>query len=209
MSVHAVGLIGFALVILLILIRIPVGIAIGLVGFLGYASIDGFSRALYVLGQAPYDVASGYTLSVVPLFILMGELAMRSGMSGKLYRSARALMTGVRGSQALATIAACAGFGAICGSSLATAATMTRIAVPEMRRLRLRRWPVDRLGCGRRVARHSHSSIYPLRHIRVDCGTVRPPFVCCRNYSRSDACGTVHGRHSGVALVCSSSGTDN
>src|SRR5262249_41692876 len=86
------------------------------------------------VGQAPFDVASGYTLSVVPLFIFMGDLAMRSGMSAKLYRSAKVLFVGVRGSQALATIVACAGFGAICGSSLATAATMTRISVPEMRR---------------------------------------------------------------------------
>ena len=79
-------------------------------------------------------MGSAYTLSVVPLFIVMGDLAMRSGMSAKLYAATRAAFFGIRGSQALATIGACAGFGAICGSSLATAATMTRIAIPEMRR---------------------------------------------------------------------------
>ncbi|HTO60906.1 MAG TPA: TRAP transporter large permease [Bradyrhizobium sp.] len=134
MSTETIGLLGIIALLTLIFLRVPVGIAMGIVGFFGYASVDGFDRALRVLGQTPYDIASGYTLSVVPLFILMGELAMRSGMSAKLYTSARSMFLGVRGSQALATIAACAGFGAICGSSLATAATMTRIAIPEMRR---------------------------------------------------------------------------
>ena len=106
----------------------------GLVGFFGYASIDGWWRAFSVLGQAPYDVAAGYTLSVIPLFIVMGDIALRAGMSAKLYDAARSLFFGIRGSQAYATIGACAGFGAICGSSLATAATMTRIAIPQMRR---------------------------------------------------------------------------
>jgi tripartite ATP-independent transporter DctM subunit len=118
----------------LIFLRVPVGIAMGLVGFLGYAAIDGWSRAMSVLGQAPFDVASGYTLSVVPLFILMGDVALRTGMSSKLFDASRALFFGARGAQAYATIGACAGFGAICGSSLATAATMTRIAVPQMRK---------------------------------------------------------------------------
>lgn len=134
MSIEAIGLLGIVALLTLIFLRVPVGIAMGIVGFFGYAAIDGLDRALRVLGQTPYDVSSGYTLSVVPLFILMGELAMRSGMSARLYTSARSIFLGIRGSQALATIAACAGFGAICGSSLATAATMTRIAIPEMRR---------------------------------------------------------------------------
>ena len=133
MSVQTIGFVGVLALLTLIFARVPVGIAMGLVGFFGYAAVDGFSRALTVLGQTPYDVASGYTLSVVPLFVVMGELAMRSGMSARLYASTRSIFMGVRGSQALATIGACAGFGAICGSSLATAATMTRIAIPEMR----------------------------------------------------------------------------
>ena len=134
MSVQLIGLIGICVLLVMIFVRVPVGIAMGLVGLLGYASIDGFGRAMRVLGQAPFDISSGYTLSVVPLFILMGDLALRSGMSAKLYGAAKAMFYGVPGAQAHATIGACAGFGAICGSSLATAATMTRIAVPEMRR---------------------------------------------------------------------------
>jgi C4-dicarboxylate transporter DctM subunit len=134
MSVQTIGLIGMGALLVLIFLRVPVGIAMGLVGFLGYAAVDGWRRAFSVLGQAPYDVAAGYTLTVVPLFIVMGDLALRSGMSAKLYDAARAVFFGVRGAQAYATVGACAGFGAICGSSLATAATMTRIAVPQMRR---------------------------------------------------------------------------
>lgn len=134
MGPGAIGLAGMAALIVLIFLRVPVGVAMGLVGFFGYAAIDGWGRALSVLGQAPFDVATGYTLTVVPLFIVMGELALRAGMSAKLYDAARSLFFGVRGAQAYATIGACAGFGAICGSSLATAATMTRIAVPQMRK---------------------------------------------------------------------------
>ncbi|MBI1201226.1 MAG: TRAP transporter large permease subunit [Rhodopseudomonas sp.] len=134
MGAGAVGLTGMAALIVLIFLRVPVGVAMGLVGFFGYAAIDGWGRALSVLGQAPYDVATGYTLTVVPLFIVMGDLALRAGMSAKLYDASRSLFFGVRGAQAYATLGACAGFGAICGSSLATAATMTRIAVPQMRK---------------------------------------------------------------------------
>ena len=133
MDVQTVGLLGMGALLVLIFARVPVGVAMGLVGFFGYASIDGFSRALTVLGQAPYDVAANYTLSVIPLFIVMGDVALRAGMSAKLYDAAHAMFFGVRGSQAYATIGACAGFGAICGSSIATAATMTRIAIPQMR----------------------------------------------------------------------------
>ena len=134
MSIQFIGLLGIAALLILIFARVPVGVAMGLVGFLGYAAIDGWARALRVLGQTPYDISTTYSLSVVPLFVLMGDLALRSGMSAKLYGAARAIFYGVPGSQALATIGACAGFGAICGSSVATAAIMTRVAVPEMRR---------------------------------------------------------------------------
>ena len=135
MTVQTIGLIGMAALVLLIFLRVPVAIAMGIVGFLGYAALDGFGKATRVLGQTPFDISTAYTLSVVPLFILMGDFAMRSGMSSNLYRSAQSLFVGMRGAHALATLGACAGFGAICGSSLATAATMTKVAVPEMRRL--------------------------------------------------------------------------
>ena len=89
MGPGAIGLAGMAALIVLIFLRVPVGVAMGLVGFFGYAAIDGWGRALSVLGQAPFDVATGYTLTVVPLFIVMGDLALRAGMSAKLYDAAR------------------------------------------------------------------------------------------------------------------------
>ena len=135
MSVEAIGLIGMTVLLALIFLRVPVAIAMGLVGLAGYASISGTDRAMTVLGQAPFDISSAYTLSQVPLFILMGDLAMQSGMSARLFHAARSLFLGVRGSQVFATLGACAAFGAVSGSSLATAATMTRVAIPEMRRL--------------------------------------------------------------------------
>ncbi len=134
MDVQTIGLIGMGALLVLIFLRVPVGIAMGLTGFFGYAAIDGWKRAFAVLGQSPYDITANYTLSVIPLFIVMGDVALRAGMSAKLYDAARSMFFGVRGSQAYATIGACAGFGAICGSSIATAATMTRIAIPQMRK---------------------------------------------------------------------------
>ena len=131
------GLIGIAALFGLfglIILRVPVAIALGLVGLLGYAAIDGWERALIAAGSTPYDLTDIYSLTVVPLFVLMGAVASRSGMSAELYRAANAIFSGLRGALAMATVGACAGFGAICGSSLATAATMTRVAVPEMRR---------------------------------------------------------------------------
>ncbi len=134
MTVQTIGLIGMGVLVSLIFLRVPVGVAMGLVGLCGYAAVDGWGKAFTVFGQVPFDVATNYSLSVVPMFVFMGELATQSGMSSQLYRAAKAIFAGSRGSQAFATIGACAGFGAVCGSSLATAATMTRIAIPEMRR---------------------------------------------------------------------------
>ena len=134
MTVQSIGLLGMGVLITLIFLRVPVGVAMGLVGVCGYAAVDGWDKAFRVFGQVPFDVATNFDLSVVPMFVLMGEVATQSGISSQLYRAAKAAFSGMRGTQALATIGACAGFGAVCGSSLATAATMTRIAIPEMRR---------------------------------------------------------------------------
>ncbi len=134
MSTQVIGLIAMAGLFGLILLRVPVAIAMGLTGLLGYAAIDGWETALITAGSTPYDLTDKYALTVVPLFVLMGVVASKAGMSKELYRAANALFCGFRGALAMGTIGACAGFGAICGSSLATAATMTRVAVPEMRR---------------------------------------------------------------------------
>ena len=133
MPVQVVGAIGMLFLLALIFIRIPVAISLALVGFVGYAALDGWSKAATVLGQAPFDIAGAYALSVVPLFVLMGELASTTGMSSKLFRGTKSMFGTVKGALAYATIGANAGFGAVCGSSVASAATMTRICVPEMR----------------------------------------------------------------------------
>ncbi len=134
MSVQMIGVIGMMALLALIFLRVPVAICLGLVGFLGYAALEGWTRATAVIGAAPFDLASGYALSVVPLFVLMGELASESGMSSRLFQGTKSMFGTMRGSLAYATIGANAAFGAVCGSSVASAATMTRICVPEMRR---------------------------------------------------------------------------
>lgn len=136
MANEFIGLLGLLGVLILILARIPVGAALGITGLLGYAVMDGWKFALDAAGQAgSYLVTEdAYGLTVVPLFIMMGVVATRSGMSAELYNAANALFSGMRGALAMGTIGACAGFGAISGSSLATAATMSRVAIPEMRR---------------------------------------------------------------------------
>jgi C4-dicarboxylate transporter, DctM subunit len=134
MSSQLIGIISMAGLFGLIMLRVPVSIAMGMAGFLGYAAIDGWDRALVTASLVPYDLTDKYSLTVVPLFILMGAVATRSGISADLYRAANAAFSGFRGALAMGTVGACAGFGAICGSSLATAATMTRVAVPEMRK---------------------------------------------------------------------------
>jgi tripartite ATP-independent transporter DctM subunit len=134
MSSQVIGIVALAALFGLIMLRVPVAMAMGLVGVVGYAAIDGWERAFIAAGLTPYDLTDKYDLTVVPLFVLMGSVASRAGMSAELYRAANAMFSGLRGALAMGTIGACAGFGAICGSSLATAATMTRVAVPEMRR---------------------------------------------------------------------------
>lgn len=134
MSVGAIGVVGVLALLAAILGRVPIGLALASVGFLGYAAADGWPKALKMLGSVPFDLASAYSLSVVPLFILMGAVASRSNMSRELFDAANAVFSGLRGALANATIGACAAFGSICGSSIATAATFSRVSIPEMRR---------------------------------------------------------------------------
>jgi tripartite ATP-independent transporter DctM subunit len=135
MSGEWLGVLSVVCIIGLVLLRIPVAIAMGIVGTVGYALVDDWSAALNRLGNTPFELSEGYSLTVVPLFLWMGSIASRAGMSRDLFRAANGLFAARRGTVAMAAVGACAGFGAICGSSLATAATMSRIAIPEMRRL--------------------------------------------------------------------------
>jgi tripartite ATP-independent transporter DctM subunit len=113
---------------------VPIALALAISGLLGYAAIDGWPLALKMLGLVPYQLASSYSLSVVPLFILMGAVASRANMASELFEASNAAFSGIRGALTNATIGACTLFGAICGSSIATAATFSKVAIPEMRR---------------------------------------------------------------------------
>jgi C4-dicarboxylate transporter, DctM subunit len=129
-----VAIAGFVSLFVLIGLRVPIGIAMGLVGVFGFAAIRGINPAMNLLAVSPIRVITDYNLSLVPLFILMGVFAANSGLSRELFRVGNAWLGPFRGGVALSTIAACAGFSAICGSSVATAATMSKVAMPEMRR---------------------------------------------------------------------------
>ena len=133
MTPQIIGALGILALVTLTFARVPLGAAMGLVGLMGYAAVDGWEKAFIVFGFTPYTLTH-YSFSVLPLFILMGSVATRSGMSRELFVAANAIFAGKRGALPMATIGACAGFAAISGSSLATAATFTQIAVPEMRR---------------------------------------------------------------------------
>jgi tripartite ATP-independent transporter DctM subunit len=134
MSAAVIGLLGVALLLLLIFLRVPIAVSLALSGLVGYAAIGGWNAALKMAGLVPYSLANAYSLSVVPLFILMGAVAARGNMATELFQACNAVFSGVRGALANATIGACALFGAICGSSIATAATFSRVSIPEMRR---------------------------------------------------------------------------
>ena len=134
MSNLALGLAGVVVLLVVLFLRVPIGVALALVGAGGYAAVDGWRKALTVIGSVPFELASAYSLSVVPLFILMGAVASRAGMSRELFNAANAIFSGWRGALTNATIGACAAFGSICGSSIATAATFSKVAIPEMRR---------------------------------------------------------------------------
>ncbi len=135
MSGPTLGLVGFAAVILLIFIRVPVAIAMGVVGAIGYGLLNGWDSLGFILGRAPFESVFPVGLSVVPLFVMMGVFSAHAGLSRSLYNFVTAFVGHLRGGLALATIGASAIFGAICGSSLATSATIGKIALPEMRRL--------------------------------------------------------------------------
>jgi C4-dicarboxylate transporter, DctM subunit len=131
------ALIGLGLMMLLALLRVPIAFAMGVVGFLGVAYLRdwNFAPAMAMVETKIYETGRNYTLSVVPLFILMGNLVTRAGMSQELFRAAYTFVGHLRGGLAMATVVACAGFGAICGSSIATAATMAKVAYPAMKEL--------------------------------------------------------------------------
>jgi len=124
---------GLLAMLILAFARVPLAIAMGLVGFAGLWWMRGMNPAMASVTSTVYESGFEYTLSVVPLFILMGNFVTRAGMSRELYRAAYTLVGHFRGGLGMATVMACAGFGSVCGSSIATAATMTKVAYPSMK----------------------------------------------------------------------------
>lgn len=134
MSGFEMGLLLFAVTLAVIALRMPVGLAMFFVGGVGYVLLVGWMPLINTLNNSTYSRFSSYTLSVVPLFLLMGQFATKAGLNRALFRAASAWFGHLRGGLAIASVGGCAMFGAICGSSLATAATMSQVALPEMRR---------------------------------------------------------------------------
>jgi C4-dicarboxylate transporter DctM subunit len=134
LSTDAIAVAGFVTLFILMLLRVPVGMAMGLVGVTGYAMIAGPGPALKLVGQTSMRTVTDYTFGVIPMFMLMGAFVSVSGVSKELFRAANAFFGHLRGGLGMATVLACGGFAAICGSSVATAATFSTVAYPEMRR---------------------------------------------------------------------------
>jgi C4-dicarboxylate transporter DctM subunit len=134
MSPDAVAVLGFVALFVLMLLRVPVGMAMGLVGVVGYSYLVGPGPALKLVGQTSMRTVTDYTFGVIPMFMLMGALVSVSGVSRELFKAANSMIGHLRGGLGVATVIACGGFAAICGSSVATAATFSAVAYPEMRR---------------------------------------------------------------------------
>ena len=134
MSLTTTGIIGIIALVILLYSKMPVGFAMGFVGLIGFSHVVNFNAGVNLLARDVWDVFSSYNLTVIPLFVFMGQIAFYSGISRRLYDSAYVLLGHRRGGLAMTTVGACAGFSAICGSTNATAATMATVALPEMKR---------------------------------------------------------------------------
>lgn len=134
MSSLEIGILSFPALMFLIFIRVPIGLAMFLVGLIGLSIVTGGTNMAFArLKSETYTTFSSYSLTIVPMFLLMGQFATLGGMSSALFKAAEGFLGHRKGGVAMAAIGACAGFGAICGSSLATAATMGRVALPELK----------------------------------------------------------------------------
>ena len=136
MDSFTISMIGFGAIVLLAFLRFPLALAMGMVGVIGFGELTNYRAAISNLGRLVLDLGQSYSLSVLPLFILMGLLVDRGGMAQQLYRAAYAFLGNKKGGLAMSTVVACGMFSAISGSSIATAATMSKVAMPEMRRYR-------------------------------------------------------------------------
>lgn len=144
MSPATIGFIGIAVMLALFCTRMPVAFVMAVVGFVGFSVLTSVQGGLNMISRSMYEVFVSYDLTTIPLFILMGQLAFNAGISRRLFGTAYRFFGHIRGGLAMATVSACTAFGAVCGSSPATAATMATVAIPEMKRFGYR----DRLGAG-------------------------------------------------------------
>jgi tripartite ATP-independent transporter DctM subunit len=136
MSPETVGLLGIIVLLILIVLKMNIGLCMAAVGFFGFCFISGFESGIAMIGTTAYNTVASYSITVIPLFILMGAVISNSGLGEHLYKAAYVWVGHLRGGLAIATIAACAIFAAMCGSSMAEAVTIGRIALPEMRKYR-------------------------------------------------------------------------
>jgi C4-dicarboxylate transporter DctM subunit len=134
MSLSTIGIIGIIVLVVLLYSKMPVGFAMAFLGLIGFSYVVNFDAGLNLLPRDVWDVFSSYNLTVIPLFVFMGQIAFHAGISRRLYDSAYVLLGHRRGGLAMTTVGACAAFSAICGSTNATAATMATVALPEMKR---------------------------------------------------------------------------
>lgn len=134
MSSELIGALGLGGLLVLMVLRVPVALCMLIVGVVGFSLIISWDAAISMVKSVPVEVLTNYSFSAIPMFILMGVLAAHSGMAGKLFNSTRTLCGGWKGGLAIAAVGSCGIFSAISGSSLATASTMTRVALPEMER---------------------------------------------------------------------------
>ena len=128
------GIIGIVIMVFLFMTRMPVAFVMMLVGFIGFSLLTSWKGGLNLMSRNVYDAFASYELSTIPLFILMGQIAFNCGISRRLYETAYRFLGNTRGGLAMATVSACTAFGAVCGSSPATAATMSTVGIPEMKR---------------------------------------------------------------------------
>jgi tripartite ATP-independent transporter DctM subunit len=134
MTPTTAGLLGICILMGLMFLRMPVGFSMAIVGFVGFASLVTFDAATSMAVNDIFSAFGSYNLTVIPLFVFMGQVAFHAGISSRLFHAAYNIMGHWRGGLAMATIGACAGFAAICGSTNATAATMASVALPEMKK---------------------------------------------------------------------------
>ncbi len=198
-----IGLEGLGVLVLLIAIRVPIAYSMLVVGIAGVMILSGPAIILSQLKDLAYAQFSSYGLSVVPMFILMGSLSTHAGLSRDLFRAANTWLGRFRGGVAMAAIVACAGFGSVCGSSLATASTMGKVALPELKRLNYSPALATGTVAAGGDARDSHSPFYRVGDLCDYCGSQHRYHVYGCLYSRAFSGPLVHSYDQHLCFGCS------